>query len=64
MTALQPEGRLLTPREASAILRLSPDAIAAHADAGHIECVRTPGGTRRYPESAVYAVIAEDRSAR
>ena len=64
MTALQPEDRLLTPREASAVLRLSPVAIARHADAGRIECVRTPGGQRRYPESAVNAAIAEDGSAR
>jgi excisionase family DNA binding protein len=64
VSALEPEDRLLTPREASAVLRLSPTAIAAHADAGRIKCVRTPGGQRRYPESAVNAAIAEDGSGR
>jgi excisionase family DNA binding protein len=51
--------RLLTPQQAGRILRLSPITLAKRADEGRLECRRTAGGHRRYPESAVNAAAAE-----
>ncbi len=44
---------LLTTREVSAMLGVGTTSIKRWADEGELECVRTPGGHRRFPLKAV-----------
>lgn len=51
---------LLSPKEVAMILRVDARTVSNWARAGKIRCVRTIGGQRRFPESAVRAVIDGD----
>jgi excisionase family DNA binding protein len=67
---LQPEGndplhpimaeldRLLTPGEVADLFRVEPRTVGRWARDGRLSAVRTPGGHRRYRESAVRALLA------
>ncbi len=44
---------LLTTREAARILGVGTTSVKRWADAGILACVKTPGGHRRYPRTAV-----------
>jgi excisionase family DNA binding protein len=49
--------RLLPPREVAEMFGVDPKTVVKWADAGKIPCIRTPGGHRRFRESAVLALI-------
>jgi excisionase family DNA binding protein len=49
-------GQLLTPKEVAAIFRVSPQTVTRWDNAGKLTSIRTPGGTRRYPEAQVLAL--------
>jgi excisionase family DNA binding protein len=51
---------LLTPREAAALLGVRTTTLARWAREGRLTPLRTPGGHRRYPRSAVMAVRADE----
>jgi excisionase family DNA binding protein len=40
---------LLTPAEVAALFRVDPKTVTRWAKAGHLTCIRTLGGHRRYP---------------
>jgi excisionase family DNA binding protein len=40
---------LLTPGEVAALFRVDPKTVTRWAKAGHLTCIRTLGGHRRYP---------------
>ena len=48
----------LRSAEVAAILQVSPKTIARWAQQGLLPCQRTPGGHRRYPESAIRELAA------
>ncbi len=50
--------KLLTPAEVGAIFSVRPETVTRWANAGKIGSVRTPGGSRRYRESDVRALLA------
>ena len=52
--------RLLTPGEVADMLRVRAETVTRWAKAGKIGCIRTPGGSRRYRESEVRALLAGD----
>lgn len=52
--------RLLTPGEVAALFRVDPKTVTRWSQAGKIGSVRTPGGHRRFRESAVRALLEED----
>lgn len=52
---------LLKPHQVAERLRVHPRTVTNWANNGRITYVRTPGGHRRYPESAVIAIY-EGRS--
>lgn len=56
MTALDLP-RLLTPAEAATALNVDPKTLARWAREGLIPCIWTPGGTRRYREDDVEAIV-------
>lgn len=60
MTDLLAGDRLLTPAEARERLGLSVNALLHRATTGHIPCVRTPTGHRRYRASDIDAARAEE----
>jgi excisionase family DNA binding protein len=47
------EHELLTPGEVAKLLRVDPKTVTRWARAGLIECIKTPGGHRRFPRVAV-----------
>lgn len=49
--------RLLTPGEVAAVFRVDPKTVTRWAAAGRISSIRTPGGHRRFRESAVQALL-------
>jgi excisionase family DNA binding protein len=49
--------RLLTGTEVAALFRVDRSTIARWADAGLIPSILTPGGTRRYPEADIRALL-------
>lgn len=51
--------RLLTPGEVAAVFRVDPKTVTRWAAAGRIKSIRTPGGHRRFHESAVRALLDE-----
>jgi len=51
--AIPDQEPLLTTTEVARRLRVSPRAVLAWAQAGKLPSVLTPGGHRRFPESAV-----------
>jgi len=52
--------RLLTPAEVSALFRVHVHTIARWARDGKINCIRTPGGHRRYRESEIRDAMRTD----
>jgi excisionase family DNA binding protein len=52
--------RLLTPGEVAILMRVDPKTVTRWANAGRIESIRTPGGHRRIPSSAVDALLRGD----
>lgn len=52
---------LLKPHQVAEKLRVHPRTVTNWAKSGRIQYVLTPGGHRRYPESAVIAIY-EGRS--
>jgi excisionase family DNA binding protein len=54
---------LLTPREAAALLGVRTTTLARWAREGRLTPLRTPGGHRRYPRSAVMAVRDDETTA-
>ncbi|CAB4759510.1 MAG: BldC family transcriptional regulator [Actinobacteria bacterium] len=58
MTARGPESDyLLTPSEVAALFRVDPKTVSRWAKAGKLTSIRTLGGHRRYPASAVHALL-------
>jgi excisionase family DNA binding protein len=49
--------RLLTPVEVADVFRVDPRTVTRWAAAGRITSIRTPGGHRRYRESAVRSLL-------
>jgi excisionase family DNA binding protein len=58
------EKEMLTLGAASKILGVDPDTLRRWADAGKIEVFTTPGGHRRFPRSAVEAMLPRPRARR
>ena len=57
MTPLEYD-RLLTPGECARKFHVDPRTVRRWANEGRITAIRTPGGTRRYREREVWALIA------
>ena len=53
-------GRLLTPGEVALMFRVAPKTVARWATGGRLGCIRTPGGHRRFLESEVTALLADE----
>lgn len=51
---------LITTRDAARILGVGPTSIKRWADSGLIECVRTPGGHRRFLRSRIESLLVRD----
>lgn len=51
------DGRLLRTREVALLFQVSERAVTDWARRGRLPSVRTPGGHRRYPASAVRALL-------
>ena len=54
---MQDAERLLMPAEVADLFRVDPKTVARWAASGHIKCIRTPGGHRRFRESDVRAIL-------
>lgn len=52
--------RFLTPKEVARVFRVDPKTVTRWANAGRIAAIRTPGGHRRFRESAVRAFLGGD----
>ena len=52
---------LLTPAEVAKLLRVHPKSVTRWAQAGMIECIKTPGGHRRFRRSAVERFVVPRR---
>lgn len=50
----------LTPAEVASLLRVDPKTVTRWAQAGKIGSIRTPGGHRRFAESEIRALLADD----
>ncbi|NMF61648.1 IS607 family transposase [Brasilonema octagenarum UFV-E1] len=53
--------KYLTPQQVYEQFGYHPKTTAEWADLGKIECIRSPGGHRRYPESAFTSPISSDK---
>ncbi|MEQ4724996.1 BldC family transcriptional regulator [Nonomuraea sp. B19D2] len=51
---------LLTPGEVAAKFRVDPKTVSRWGRTGALTSVKTPGGHRRFPESAVRAFLAAE----
>lgn len=54
------EDRLMTPSEVAVLFRVDPKTVTRWAKAGKLTWSRTLGGHRRFPESEVRALLAEN----
>jgi excisionase family DNA binding protein len=54
----QPAERLLTTGEVAALFRVDPKTVTRWASAGRIGSIRTPGGSRRFRETEIRALLA------
>lgn len=50
----------MTPAQVAAAFNVNPQTVMRWADNGTLACIRTPGGTRRYPRSEVEALLNAD----
>jgi excisionase family DNA binding protein len=57
-TVPQPAERLLTTGEVAALFRVDPKTVTRWASAGRIGSIRTPGGSRRFRETEIRALLA------
>lgn len=48
---------LLTPQEVGQMLRVDPKTVTRWAKNGDLDCIRTPGGHRRYRESDIRKML-------
>lgn len=48
---------LMTPAEVAALFGVRPTTVLRWADQGHLPCVRTPGGHRRYHRDDIHTLI-------
>ena len=53
--------KYLTPEQVYKQFGYHPKTTAEWADLGKIECIRSPGGHRRYPESAFIKTVSMDK---
>ena len=53
--------KLLTPSETAAFFRVDPKTLVRWVNAGKLTAIRTPGGTRRFREKEVLALIDASR---
>jgi predicted site-specific integrase-resolvase len=53
--------KYLTPEQVYKQFGYHPKTTAEWADLGKIECIRSPGGHRRYPESAFIKTVPTDK---
>lgn len=49
--------KMLTPGQVAEKFSVDVKTVARWADAGRIQYIKTPGGHRRFPESAVNALL-------
>lgn len=56
---MAPVDTLLTPTEVAALFRVDPKTVTRWARAGKIPSVRTLGGHRRFPLSAVQELLGD-----
>lgn len=52
--------RLMTPREVAEIFRVDPKTVTRWAQRGRIPSVTTPGGHRRFPQTAVMKLFNQE----
>ena len=50
---------LLTPSEVATLFRVNPKTVTRWARAGHISCIKTLGGHRRFKASEIKKLLAE-----
>lgn len=55
--------RLLKPGEVADLFRVDPKTVTRWAAEGKLNSIRTPGRHRRFPESAVRALLARSGGA-
>jgi excisionase family DNA binding protein len=58
---MEPRDRLLTPGEVAVLFRVDPKTVTRWAEAGHLPCLKTPGGHRRFRESHVRELLARSQ---
>lgn len=51
---------MLTPAQVAKMLRVNPKTVTRWAAAGKLASIRTPGGHRRFRESAVRALLESE----
>lgn len=49
--------RLLTPAEVASMFRVDPKTVSKWSTVGRLDCLRTPGGHRRYRESQIRRLL-------
>ncbi|HET7523973.1 MAG TPA: helix-turn-helix domain-containing protein [Acidimicrobiales bacterium] len=54
------DGQLLRTSDVAALFQVSERTVSEWAKRGHIPCVRTPGGHRRYPADEIRALLDRD----
>lgn len=57
MTVHKASSPLLTPAEVGELFRVDPKTVWRWAKTGRLPYVKTPGGHKRYPAEAVYALL-------
>ena len=48
---------LLRPAQVAEMFGVTPKTVTRWADAGHLPCIVTPGGHRRYPERIIKLIV-------
>lgn len=61
MTVHKEPSPLLTPAEVGKLFRVDGKTVWRWAKAGKLPYVKTPGGHKRYPAEAVYALLTNQR---
>lgn len=60
---MESRDRLLKPGEVADLFRVDPKTVTRWAAEGKLNSIRTPGRHRRFPESAVRALLARSGGA-